>query len=437
MPNNNSENKFLEKSIDSLSQSLHLVGEQGREFIARLTDAKPIPLDIGDQEYKIVKALDELAKNVPSFPYSAIVLSNGVLYLAQGEDSASKKSVDIDKIKREISQNEVLRGKIDVLNPDNFKVIRYPKGDHPDTEAISAAVKEHSKEPLYMGLAAFEKNLKPKLQSPASCASCCATIKALNKNGYNINVSLATPKNFPSDGNYKIPSFITKNPVFFKDYLNEVEASINELKGIYTDSLALRDIYVQNTKRNDIANANKNSDNNQDVKSIKKAGEQKYKELANRIEEVSNLQKNSLTIEELNKIINKNPRENNPNLKELKTKREFLEIQDLVVNDINPFFDKVNDVGTQILNVRAAYELENPQVLEQANKSLEKYRNLHSTYYGELETAIESEIPKDHQGFTTVTRRSRNLNTQSSSAGAGEAGAGERKKIMQPLLNSV
>ncbi|WP_341793339.1 MULTISPECIES: hypothetical protein [unclassified Rickettsia] len=268
--------------IDSDLPNLNPVGENGIDFIPKfgLREAGKSTKRLGlgeNQNSPILTKLNELAKEVPSFPYSALVLRDNTIYIAQssGKEGQEVPKIDPEKLKEKPAFQKLLTE----LNVQELKIEikRYrPTGNHPDAIAIAEPIKmltEHEfgemndelSKSMYLGLAAFNDKLTLIGQDPASCAACTAIIKTLNANGYNISVKFHTPTNFPGDKDYKIPDFIKNNPKYLDSYCQYLEKSLQELKEIIKDESNLNKIYLQ-SKIHEIEKDNTLSKDNKDKK---------------------------------------------------------------------------------------------------------------------------------------------------------------------------
>jgi len=254
----------------------------------------------------ILDRLNDLALEVPSYPYSAVFLEGNTIHIAQSagtkrEEKAqiSVEPINLDNLKnsqayirllKELKMNPAYRYLNDPNSTGlNIELNYYtPIGDHPDTEAIATGIKgliKHEfgevndvelKAPKYLGLALFDKDRRSSGSiTPASCASCTAVIDTLNKEGYNINVKFYTPIKFPTDKNYKIPKFIKDNPRYLDTYYQFLESSLEKLNEKVQDESNLTELYLRHQIR-EIKNSNRLDDNNKksQIQGIKKVMEE-------------------------------------------------------------------------------------------------------------------------------------------------------------------
>lgn len=253
--------KLSKKDIQLLlQQSFAEIGIIGVQFIPRMEEA----ISIGSQERQ--KLLDELAKLVPCVPYSGVVLSENGLYITF-DTQGNKSSEELLKILQDSNAYKKL-GEVKI----NFVDYNRNLGDHPDTVAIAAAIKDDSKE-MSLGLAAFDSDRKLNEQAPASCACCASAIRSMNANGYKISVSSSTPLNFPSNKNYIIPPIIANDPALMDKYLTNVMMSLDRVQQ-KINSTSERDLYVQYYARDEIRRIMQNSslsssEQNEQINSLK------------------------------------------------------------------------------------------------------------------------------------------------------------------------
>lgn len=255
-----SDKKRQQSRETSLEVSLSKLGENGTNFLARLESAHPIPAILTTEEKYLLGQINDLAALVPSDPYSAVVLRDRKLYIAQNQATAGNETEE-DLIAR--LQDSAEYKVLPVVGDLDIRVRRFDRsiGDHPDTVAIAFAL-ESSPQPLaskasFLGLAASNS------QRPASCSSCGAVIKALNDNGYKFKVASYTPTNFPSNSNYSIPQIILRDPKLFDSYLNNISLSIKSLEQKIA-SKNIEDLYVQYNTRDKKRFLMKNDSMNQE-----------------------------------------------------------------------------------------------------------------------------------------------------------------------------
>ncbi|MFY9590229.1 hypothetical protein [Rickettsia endosymbiont of Halotydeus destructor] len=224
----------IRKNLAPLENSLASLGNDGVKYVSRLENVQ-------GHKNKELSCLNELAVLCPSSPYAALALRGNKLYVAQ--NNRTPGVIDKEKLKEILKEQHAFADLSQLVSGEiEIEIVRYnPDGRHADMEAVSKAIEsnkltnefeqninEERNKPIYLGLARFDDTGKNIPHDPASCGSCFASIEALNKNGYNVRVTLATPYNFPSNF-YKISSLILNDPIIFNDYLGVLKESTNIL----------------------------------------------------------------------------------------------------------------------------------------------------------------------------------------------------------------
>ena len=243
-----------------LETALKELGRSGTSFVERLRNSTPLYIDSGPGLDKgALRAVNEIAKMVPSPPYSAAVLRGGRIFIAQnarfyeGDDYRESLVAQIKQSK----EYKTLAGDGDIeiqIIPYAANIGASKEGDHPDVVAIEEsriASPGLQVTPSLLGLCAFNADGTVNDQTPASCSSCGAFIKALNDIGDEFQVLSSTPTNFPSNRVFHIPRSVREDPLLLDKYLLHITDSIDGLRRqIYP--IDKGDLFVQYTTKDDI-----------------------------------------------------------------------------------------------------------------------------------------------------------------------------------------